>query len=276
MTGDVPSDHAPAAPGMPYDPGGREAHTGSPPVLDQVFDADSLYALRAAVEAHAAEAGMREGRRGDLVIAVHELAANAVRHGAGTGRLRMWRLEGVLRCRVTDGGVSEPDRPVGAGRVTGPVPQDLAAVWPVEHGRGLWMVRQLADQFSLSSGPGGTLVDVAFAVPASRPSFRLTQHIRDGQTVLELAGDLDQGSAPELIAVIDVLAAAGRARQLVLDLAAMVSWDSIGIAALITAQRRVNGSPAVTMVLTGMSDDFRQRLYAIDITRQFTLGNATG
>ena len=55
------------------------------PILDQVFDADSLYALRAAVAAHGAQAGLPPGRADDLVIAVHELAANAVRHGAGHG-----------------------------------------------------------------------------------------------------------------------------------------------------------------------------------------------
>ena len=28
----------------------------------------------------------------DVVLAVHELAANAIRHGAGVGRLRVWNL----------------------------------------------------------------------------------------------------------------------------------------------------------------------------------------
>ena len=57
----------------------------SAPILDQAFDAGSLYALRAAVAAHATQAGLAPGRADDLVIAVHELAANAVRHGAGHG-----------------------------------------------------------------------------------------------------------------------------------------------------------------------------------------------
>src|ERR1700735_559198 len=61
------------------------ALTGTP-ILDQAFDADSLYALRAAVAAHATQAGLPPGRADDLVIAVHELAANAGRHGAAPGR----------------------------------------------------------------------------------------------------------------------------------------------------------------------------------------------
>jgi hypothetical protein len=56
-------------------------------LLEQAFDRDSLYALRSAVAAHAAEAGLPRQRVYDVVVAdVHELAANAVRHGAGHGR----------------------------------------------------------------------------------------------------------------------------------------------------------------------------------------------
>ena len=73
-----------------------------------MFAADSLYALRAAVEAHASAAGMREGRSVDLVISIHELAANAVRHGAGTGRLQMWNRDGALHCQVSDDGAGDP------------------------------------------------------------------------------------------------------------------------------------------------------------------------
>jgi anti-sigma regulatory factor (Ser/Thr protein kinase) len=62
----------------------------APSVLDQCFDASSLSALRASTQACAAQAGMPAERATDVVIALHELAANAVRHGAGSGRLRIW------------------------------------------------------------------------------------------------------------------------------------------------------------------------------------------
>src|SRR5271170_5945505 len=91
-----PSGDARPAPG---DPG--------PQILDQAFDAGSLYALRAAVAAHATQAGLPPGRADDLVIAVHELASNAVRHGAGHGRLRIWRSDQALHCEISDDGLPE-------------------------------------------------------------------------------------------------------------------------------------------------------------------------
>jgi anti-sigma regulatory factor (Ser/Thr protein kinase) len=142
-------------------PGGGGPGTGpgagdeQRPVLDQFFDADSLYALRAAVAAHGAQAGLAEGRLGDLVLAVHELAANAVRHGAGRGRLRIWTAGGVLRCEVTDN---------GPPRTNGPDDARDPARWNIEPGHGLWVVRQVADQTSLHGGPSGAVVAVSFAL----------------------------------------------------------------------------------------------------------------
>ncbi len=50
--------------------------------LDLAFDAGTLSRLRKAVFDEAAGAGMPNHRAADVVIAVHELAANVVRHGA--------------------------------------------------------------------------------------------------------------------------------------------------------------------------------------------------
>src|SRR5215472_2362651 len=74
------------------------------PLLDQDFDSGTLYALRAAVQAHAGQAGLSENRAGEVVLAVHELAANAIAHGAGHGHLRMWDRADVLSCEVVDSG----------------------------------------------------------------------------------------------------------------------------------------------------------------------------
>ena len=89
-------------PGSRLPASGRSPRPADAPILDQPFDADSLYALRAAVAAHATQAGLAQGRAEDLVIAVHELAANAVRHGAGHGRLRVWKSDQALLCEVSD------------------------------------------------------------------------------------------------------------------------------------------------------------------------------
>ena len=94
-----------------------------PPILAQDFDAGSLYALRAAVAAHDTRAGMPEPRAGDIVLAVHELAVNAIRHGAGHGRLRISEHDGALHCQVTDDGT-----PPAATGSPGPGPPAPARV----------------------------------------------------------------------------------------------------------------------------------------------------
>ena len=56
--------------------------------LDQQFDEGTLHILREMVAAHASAAGMPDDRATDVMFAVHELAANAVRHGGGSGGCR--------------------------------------------------------------------------------------------------------------------------------------------------------------------------------------------
>ena len=148
-------------------------------LLDQEFDSSTLYALRAAVQAHAGQAGLSEDRVGEVVLAIHELAANAIAHGDGHGRLRMWERAGALSCEIVDAGPVGAGRPtgpspVGAGRPTGPSPgragrpsgpHEAADPWPAADGHGLWLVRKVADQLDLRSGPRGTRAVVTFALP---------------------------------------------------------------------------------------------------------------
>jgi anti-sigma regulatory factor (Ser/Thr protein kinase) len=126
------------------------ASDGESLTLDQAFDGDSLYALRAAVAAHGSQAGLSEGRTRDLVLAVHELAANAVRHGAGQGRLRLWAAHDAVRCEITDEGAP------------GEADAADAARWQAEPGHGLWLVRRIADSASVQSGASGTVAAVIF------------------------------------------------------------------------------------------------------------------
>ena len=74
-------------------PASETAGGGAPPLLDLAFDSGALYILRAEVLALAGQAGLSDDRAGDVVLAVHELAANVVCHGGGKGRLRsgIWR-----------------------------------------------------------------------------------------------------------------------------------------------------------------------------------------
>jgi len=134
-------------------PGERGVPAG-PAFLEQGFDSGSLYVLRAAVAAHAAAAGLSRSRVYNVVAAAHELAANAVRHGAGRGRLRLWADGAFLYCQVSDDGParSADQQPPGA------------AAWHREHGHGLWLVGEVADQFGIDHGPDGTTATAAFAL----------------------------------------------------------------------------------------------------------------
>ena len=136
-------------------------------LLDQEFDSGTLYALRAAVQAHAGRAGLSEDRAGEVVLAVHELAANAIAHGAGHGRLRMWDLAGTLSCEIVDSGRAARDDSGRASRDGPPRTSETADPWPTTDGHGLWLVRQVADHLDLRSGPRGTRAVVTFAPPAS-------------------------------------------------------------------------------------------------------------
>jgi anti-sigma regulatory factor (Ser/Thr protein kinase) len=112
-------------------------------VVDEHFDASTLHLLRERVAACTAAVGMPEDRSVDVLLAVHELAANVVTHGAGAGRLLIRAAAGMLRCQVSDDGPG-----------SGP--------WPLLKGHGLWLARALADEVTASSGPHGSQVTVRF------------------------------------------------------------------------------------------------------------------
>jgi anti-sigma regulatory factor (Ser/Thr protein kinase) len=135
---------------------------GAPPVLDLGFDSGMLHTVRAQMRACVSHAGFPEGQAEDVVLAVHELAANAVRHGGGVGRLRVWNLAGALYCQVDDSDLLASAKPKGS--------PDQAAMnsLPCEPGHGLWVVQQVADRMESLSGPGGTSVLIRFDRGATR------------------------------------------------------------------------------------------------------------
>jgi anti-sigma regulatory factor (Ser/Thr protein kinase) len=123
----------------------------------QHFAPGGLYALRAAVAAHATALGLAEQSLGRVLLAATELATNAICHGAGFGTLRLWRSGDLLMLRVVDTGpgIARPDR-------VGVEPARLAA----RTGRGLWIVRQVCDQMHISAAPGTTVtIGVRLKVP---------------------------------------------------------------------------------------------------------------
>jgi len=132
-------------------------------VLDKVFDADTLHELRKAVLAAAVAAGMPDDRAAQVMLAVHELAANSVRHGGGAGRARMRIVAGELHCQVSDAGQGGDGHDRGGGA-------DAAAPWPFRRGHGLWVVLKVADHVSVAASLGGSQVITVFGLPGFRGS----------------------------------------------------------------------------------------------------------
>ncbi|WP_052809277.1 anti-sigma factor RsbA family regulatory protein [Streptomonospora alba] len=116
------------------------------------FDAD-LAALRTAATEAAEKAGVPRKRLGDLVLAVNELAANAVEHGGGAGTLTLGRRPGWLLCDVADRGTGLHDPLLGYH------PADPLS----PRGYGLWITRQLCDYMEISSGAHGSRIRLHFA-----------------------------------------------------------------------------------------------------------------
>ncbi|HUD36195.1 MAG TPA: ATP-binding protein [Streptosporangiaceae bacterium] len=139
------------------------------PFLDQRFDASTLYQLRAAVAAHVAEIGLPACQANDILIAVHELASNAIRHGHGHGRLCAWRLGQALAFTVRDGDAVT----LGAASPAPGEFESLAASgdlpWPMETGHGLWLVSQVASYFAVHRDDRGATATVAFQHDGTKP-----------------------------------------------------------------------------------------------------------
>jgi anti-sigma regulatory factor (Ser/Thr protein kinase) len=157
---DRPAVSVPAPPrAVPADPplGGSAADDGGRRIsLDQTFDRDALVALRSAVAAHGGSLGLTGERLELLVVVAHELASNAVRHGGGRGRLRLWRDGDMVCCRVSDDGPGLLDVDLHEP----PCPPPVHA----EGGRGLYFVRALADTVTVASAVTGTEVTASFQV----------------------------------------------------------------------------------------------------------------
>lgn len=124
--------------------------------LDQPFDSDTLGELRKAVRSEATALGLPDTRAAEVVLAVHELAANAVVHGGGSGRARICVVAGELHCQVSDPGTGSGD---------GRTPAGVAQPWPFRPGRGLWIARNVADRFGTAPSVSGSRVTVVFALP---------------------------------------------------------------------------------------------------------------
>jgi serine/threonine-protein kinase RsbW len=126
-------------------------------LIAEAFTQAQVTELRHSVTSCAHAAGLIGQRLDDFVLAVNELITNAVRHGGGQGRLRLWRSPGDLVCEVADHGhgisvqrLSDHARPAA----------DTAGGW------GLWLARELSDTMAVETGEAGTIVRITAALAA--------------------------------------------------------------------------------------------------------------
>lgn len=244
--------------GLAAQPPGPAGSASQVRPLDQHFDRGSLFALRSAVAAHAAAAGLGPQQVYDVTAAAHELASNAVRHGAGHGRLRLWATAGSLYCQVRDGGPA----PASAGSASGQ-PQ-----WPARHGHGLWIARQVASQLGIQHGPAGTAVTARFTIaPPSQPAhafpgpaalppptagdggsagtaaalppLNILVREQGAWTTVRVEGELDYLSSVDLIMVLGGILSTGKQR-IAVDLSNVTLCDSSGLRCVLRASTQVH------------------------------------
>jgi anti-sigma regulatory factor (Ser/Thr protein kinase) len=103
-----------------------------------------------------------EELRGDLHLALSEVAANAFRHGRRPVSARIWAGPARIVCTITDGGHSFDDPLAGFVPAHG---YDLS-----RGGMGLWLARKLWDHVDLFAGPDGFTVRLSTALPGPDPA----------------------------------------------------------------------------------------------------------
>jgi anti-sigma regulatory factor (Ser/Thr protein kinase) len=138
---------------------GSRASIAEPDVVfQQGFTERDVTALRGAVRATIAAAGLSGDTAEDFLLAIHELVTNAVRHGGGSGQLQLRLVGDVLVCEIIDHGGPPGKLPVRLP------PTDQPG------GRGLWMAHQLTASLLLTQRPDGVTASVSVCTTASVPA----------------------------------------------------------------------------------------------------------
>jgi serine/threonine-protein kinase RsbW len=131
------------------------------PLLETMFDQASLAALRREVSRCGAANGLIDLALSNFVLAVNEIATNAVRYAGGRGELRLWREGDDLWCRVVDNGPGIPRRYLNLTRR--PAPDQIG-------GHGLWLARHICASVDIETDrSSGTRVLLRYTLPAAGP-----------------------------------------------------------------------------------------------------------
>lgn len=132
----------------------REVRAEAGPPTMELTDPTPATARRAAREL-SVRTTLRPDEVDDLVTAVSEAVTNALTHGAGPARLRLW---------------SEPHRVVATVHDRGPGPADpFAGLLPTADtatgGLGLWIIHQICDQVTLDRAVDGFTLRLVVGAP---------------------------------------------------------------------------------------------------------------
>ncbi|MFB6519718.1 anti-sigma factor RsbA family regulatory protein [Streptomyces sp. NPDC056401] len=129
---------------------------GEPPRF--AYAHGGLAEVREYADAWARGTALGAARRGDLVLAVSEAAANSLSHGGGKGTLRLWTTGGSragVVAEIRDGGrLADP--------LAGRRRPSLASA---NGGRGLWMIHQLCDLVEVRAVDDGFTLRLHMATP---------------------------------------------------------------------------------------------------------------
>jgi anti-sigma regulatory factor (Ser/Thr protein kinase) len=136
------SDHLPAEQFLASHPLPPPPDLGQPDLARIIDHPWQLSGLRRVVSNHAVRAGLSATQCEDFVIAVTEVASNALEHGKPPTSVCLWTAPTSVICQITDNGCFT---------------QPLAGLLPPQadqyRARGLWMARQLCDQLYLWPKP---------------------------------------------------------------------------------------------------------------------------
>ncbi|MEV0272407.1 ATP-binding protein [Hamadaea sp. NPDC050747] len=117
-----------------------------PDAVERPFATGQLHEIRDFAAAFAVDHGATVRQIDAFLLVASELVVNAVRHGGGTGLIRLWHDDSSLWCQVADHGPGLADMR-WADNATGPIGRG---------GRGLWIVRTVAETLTIQSGEAGT------------------------------------------------------------------------------------------------------------------------
>ncbi|MFI6480913.1 ATP-binding protein [Nonomuraea sp. NPDC050663] len=112
--------------------------------------------LRELAAATAHRLGMRASAVPDVLIAINEIATNAVTHGRAPAWLRIWGEAGDLVVEVRDSGHW---RDAALAELPSELPPET-----VPGGRGLWIARAVARTLTVDTDRFGTRVTLRFAL----------------------------------------------------------------------------------------------------------------